>query len=185
MIKILILIFSLALSVTSFGRDEIEYQNKRLINKLEKNGISGFSKLHEIDSNSKDRSAQIGKFFEVENDVEGSSIKYVFVGRVNSCRAGGCCNTVEVSGNGELEYFDYFIFFDSSKTVMLVEVYDYQATHGYEITAKGWLKQFIGFSGKDTLQVNKGIDGISGATISVFAITADVQEKTKLLKLMN
>ena len=185
MIKILILIFSLTLSATSFGKNEIEYQNKRLVNKLEKNGISGFSKLREIYSNSEGQSEQIGKFFEVENDVQGSNIKYVFVGRVNSCRAGGCCNTVELSGNGESEYFDYFIFFDLAKTVQLVEVYNYQATHGYEITAKGWLKQFIGFSEKDTLQVNKDIDGISGATISVFAITADVQAKTQFLETIN
>lgn len=185
MIKFLILIFCLNLNAASFGQNEIEYQNKRLVNKLEKNGISGFSKLREIDHIPEGQSEQSGKFFEVQNDVQGSSIKYVFVGRVNSCRAGGCCNTVEVSGNGESEYFDYFVFFDSSKTVQLVEVYNYQATHGYEITAKGWLKQFIGFSGKDTLQVNKDIDGISGATISVFAITADVQEKTRLLKSIN
>jgi len=35
------------------------------------------------------------------------------------------------------------------------------------------------------LEVNKNIDAISGATISVFAITNDVQLKTKILKLMN
>jgi len=69
---------------------------------------------------------------------------------------------------------NYCIFFDSSKAVRQVEVFNYQATPGYEITAKGWLKQFAGFSGIDSLVVNKNIDGISGATISVYAITADV-----------
>jgi len=77
------------------------------------------------------------------------------------------------------------LYFSIQKTVQLVEVYNYQATHGYEITAKGWLKQFVGYSAKDTLLVNKDIDGISGATISVFAITEDVQLKTRLLKLVN
>jgi len=52
---------------------------------------------------------------------------------------------------------NYYIFFDSAKTVKQVEVFNYQATHGYEITAKGWLKQFAGFSGNDTLEI-KGVD---------------------------
>jgi Na+-translocating ferredoxin:NAD+ oxidoreductase RnfG subunit len=104
---------------------------------------------------------------------------------VNSCRAGGCSISGNTPANMDSEYFDYYIFFDSAKTVKQVEVFNYQATHGYEITAKGWLKQFTGFSGKDSLVVNKDIDGISGATISVYAITSDVQEKTRMLKLAN
>jgi len=183
--KFFILIFCLLIGLTGFCQNEIDYQNKRLINSLNKNGISGISELEEISGDSKPQNEFNGKFFKVIGSKEVSDVKYVFVGRVNSCRAGGCCNALQISGNTESEYFDYFIFFDESKTVKLVEVYNYAATHGYEITAKGWLKQFVGFSAKDTLEVNKDIDGISGATISVFAITSDVQEKTRLLKAIN
>jgi hypothetical protein len=164
------------------GQNDIDYQNKRLIGNLKKNGISDFAQLHEIKVVQKSFPDIQGKFFSIENTNRGDAVKFVYVGRVNSCRVGGCCNTSNIEANVESEYFDYFILFDSSKTVRLVDVYNYEATHGYEITAKGWLKQFIGFSGKDTLLVNKEIDGISGATISVFAITEDVQVKTKLLK---
>jgi len=61
-------------------------------------------------------------------------------------------------------------------------VYNYQATHGQEVTNKGWLKQFQGYDGSRSLTVGKSIDAISGATVSVLGITNDVQEKTRLLK---
>ena len=179
------LIFGLLIALASFGQNEIDYQNKRIISGLKKSGVSGFSQLEEINRNLNDHSEIQGKFFRVLNHSEDSEVKYVFVGRVNSCRTGGCSNSSKIQANPESEYFEYCIFFDSEKTVKQVEVFNYQATHGYEITSKGWLKQFIGFSGKDSLEVNKNIDGISGATISVFAITDDVQQKTKMLKSLN
>jgi hypothetical protein len=176
------LIFGLLIVLAGFSQNEIDYQNKRLMNSLKKSGIAGFSQLEEINQILKDHPEIHGKFFKVLNGSEESDVKYIFVGRVNSCRAGGCSNPVSSTVTLESEYFDYFMFFDSAKTVKMVEVYNYEATHGYEITAKGWLKQFAGFSGKDSLVVNKNIDGISGATISVYAITTDVQQKTKMLK---
>ena len=183
--KSFILIFWLLIPFASFCQSEIDYQNKRFINSLKKNGITGFSQLEEISCNLKEHPEFQGKFFRILNNSKVSEVKYVFVGRVNSCRAGGCSISGNKLVNAESEYFDYCIFFDSSKTVKQVEVFNYQATHGYEITAKGWLKQFTGFSGKDSLVVNKDIDSISGATISVYAITSDVQEKTRMLKGMN
>lgn len=55
------------------------------------------------------------------------------------------------------------------------------ATHGHEVSAKGWLKQFIGYNGNESLQVGKNVDAIIGATISVYGITRDIKEKTVLL----
>ena len=183
--KFFLLIFNLLIVLACIGQSEIDYQNKRFINSLKKSGIAGFSQIEEINQILKDHPEILGKFFRVLNGSEISDVKYVFVGRVNSCRAGGCSISGNTPANMESEYFDYCIFFDSAKTVKQVDVFNYQATHGYEITAKGWLKQFAGFSGKDSLEVNKNIDGISGATISVYAITSDVQQKTKMLKAMN
>lgn len=180
--KSLTLIFSLLFALACFAQTGIEYQNKRLDASLKKNGTA-FSQLEEISCSSIINAGLEGKFFKINSKV--SDVKYVFVGRVNSCRAGGCSIPGNTMTNAESEYFDYFILFDSAKTVKQVEVFNYQATHGYEITAKGWLKQFIGFTEKDTLLVNKDIDAISGATVSVFAITGDVQQKTRLLNAIN
>jgi Na+-translocating ferredoxin:NAD+ oxidoreductase RnfG subunit len=181
MTKIFVLIIYMSICFNSFGNKNIEFENKRLMSNLKKSGITDFSMLKEMDKISIDYDGLNGKFFKVENRGNGSDIEFVYVGRVNSCRTGGCEINDNAQLNTESEYFDYFIFFDSQKTVVLVEVFNYQATHGYEITAKGWLKQFVGFTGNDTLLVNKEIDGISGATISVYAITEDVQSKTRIL----
>jgi hypothetical protein len=121
-----------------------------------------------------------GKYFRVT--APGSTLKYLYMGRVNSCRAGGCGNGQAVSNDGIFEFFDYFILFDSAGSIVAVRVYNYQATHGQEIMVKGWLKQFIGFSGSRALRVGKEVDSITGATISVYAITDDISEKTALLK---
>ncbi len=107
--------------------------------------------------------------------------KYVYVGRVNGCREGGCSSPAETMNIDTPEFFDYLIVFDSRLAVQQVKVYNYQATHGQEITNKGWLKQFLGYDGKRSLTVGKSIDAISGATVSVYSITDDIQEKTRLL----
>lgn len=186
MFKVLILLICLPFTWIGFGDDEIDFNDKRLLSGLKKKNISGLMQLEPVNISKETLNpAQLqGKFFKTTGNEINSEVKYVYVGRVNSCRTGGCSVSGNSAVNIESEYFDYFIFFDSRKTVIQVEVFNYQATHGYEITAKGWLKQFTGFSGKDSLEVNKNIDSISGATVSVYAITTDVQEKTRLLKSM-
>jgi hypothetical protein len=123
-----------------------------------------------------------GKFLVLteQNDLK----KYIYIGRVNSCRQGGCSNPAQALTIETPEYFDYLIVFDSHFSVTQVKVYNYQATHGQEVANKGWLKQFQGYDGSRSLTVGKSIDAISGATISVYGITTDVQEKTRLLKML-
>jgi len=171
-------------SLLTWGQSEINYQNKALQKELQKAGISDISIVHELhmaDSVKQHYQFRLqGKYFEIKSDI--SQYKYIYTGRVNSCRAGGCSISVEIPNDAKSEYFDYFILFDKNKTVRLVKVFNYQATHGQEITIRGWLKQFIGYDGSESLQVEKNIDAISGATISVYAITFDVEMKTEILK---
>ena len=124
-----------------------------------------------------------GKFFTIMC-TEGSKL-LAYVGRVHSCRAGGCSIQMINDPEGEYEYFDYFILFDSQKRVKVVRVYNYEATHGQEIMVKGWLNQFVGYDGAKALRVGKEIDSISGATISACGLTADVQLKASFLKPLN
>ncbi|MRR24129.1 FMN-binding protein [bacterium] len=120
-----------------------------------------------------------GKFFKISNT--GGEHLVAYIGRVNSCRAGGCSNpSTDVMDTGS-EYFDYFILFNPDKRVRLVRVFNYAATHGQEVAVKKWLDQFAGYDAGKPLRVGKEIDAISGATISVYAIVADVQEKMRLL----
>lgn len=121
-----------------------------------------------------------GKFYKIltENNING----YIYIGRVNSCRANGCSVNRQESKSDSYEFFDYFILFNNQRKVFVVKVFNYEATHGQEITVKGWLKQFIDYDGNDELIVGKNIDAISGATISVHGIVNDIQEKTSILK---
>jgi Na+-translocating ferredoxin:NAD+ oxidoreductase RnfG subunit len=178
----ILLFFGLLSACSAFAQAEVDFKHKALVKALQKEGID-MSNIEEIvimDS-VLDSNPISGKYFSIkENNV--SQYQYIYVGRVNSCRAGGCPITKDVLIDGDYEYFDYFILFDITKTVQIVKVFNYQASRGHEITAKGWLKQFIGHDGSESLQVDKNIDAVSGATISVYAITADVNMKTSLFK---
>lgn len=104
---------------------------------------------------------------------------YIYVGRVNSCRSGGC--SIE-SSTVDSEYFDYFFIVDTTGKVLKVKVYNYRATHGHEIMSSGWLRQFIGYDGQEDLVYGKDIQAISGATVSALAINTDIQDEVSYLK---
>ncbi len=183
-IIILFCIFLFGVACSTIGKKDIDYNNKRVIKKISKViDKKEFILLANENLNSKSEHFT-GKFFNVASEDSIVSDTTVYIGRVKSCRAGGCNNVDSNSNDTAIyEYFDYFIVFDANKTVMRVYVFNYQSPHGYEITSRSWLKQFIGYGrGEDTLKVGKNIDSISGATISVNSITFDVQEKTNFLK---
>ena len=165
------------------SQSDINYRHKTMIKFLQKSGIQDLKTLKEIVPSASKSSTQLinGKYYKIGTENK-EHFKYMYVGRVNSCRASGCTMSTDSSKDNNSEYFDYFMMFDIKGTVQYVKVFNYQATHGHEITAKGWLKQFEGHDGKRKLAVGKEIDAISGATISANAITFDILQKTVILK---
>ncbi len=166
-------------------RSPINFYPKSLIKQVEKIwGLKDSNKEEILISDILEKDFKIeGKFFTIIDKNNVSQNRYVYIGRVNSCRAGGCSIPNEATAsNTESEYFDYYVLFNDKIEVDLVKVFNYQATHGQEVTVKGWLKQFIGYNSSKSLHVGKNIDAIAGATISVYAITADIEHKTNLLK---
>jgi hypothetical protein len=160
------------------AQDAINFAPKLLFKEL--NSLKLHGNLNEIPlSPDIARQADKGKFFRIGNE---KALYYTYIGRVNSCRAGGCTAENVNHSDGDSEYFDYFILFDRNGTVQKVRVYNYRASHGAEITAPGWLYQFVGYDGRTGLSAGKDIDAISGATISVAGITYDVERKTRLLQ---
>lgn len=119
-----------------------------------------------------------GRYFQVGNEY---AMGFAYVGRVNTCRSGGCSGD-QTTPNLASEFFDYFILFDTAGKVMQVRVFNYQATHGHGITSRGWLRQFAGYTGNKKLEPGKNIDAISGATISVRSITFDIEEKSRRVR---
>jgi hypothetical protein len=185
MLKLFLLTLILWNTASFFPPKGIDFDNKSLLKELQK--LSGTDKPERKEIQVPEallvNSMTIrGKFYELLEAGNSSAKKYIYVGRVNGCREGGCSNSSESSLVETPEYFDYLIIFEPNLSVQQVKVYNYQASHGQEVTNKGWLKQFQGYDGSRSLTVGKSIDAISGATISVFGITNDVQEKTRLLK---
>jgi hypothetical protein len=178
----IILIFLLSLLSGSDNRPGIDYSPRLL--QREVNAILGGKEFLMTELKVTGSPGEIapadGKFFGIKSS--GGETIIVYIGRVNSCRADGCSNPLQPGMDTESEYFDYFILFDPEKRVKLVRVFNYAATHGQEVAVKRWLDQFAGYDSVRPLRVGKEIDAISGATISVYAIVADVQEKTVLLR---
>jgi hypothetical protein len=166
----------------SGGHDAIEFHPRRLDREI----LSHFNKpefrIREIRLNGSSGNQDVfnGKFYRV---MHGDTLMgYVYVGRVNSCRKDGCSVSTSATPDVTSEFFDYFALFDHTKKVISVVVYNYEATHGQEITARGWLRQFTGYNGEKELTVGRNVDAISGATISVHGIVDDLMDKTSLLR---
>lgn len=118
-----------------------------------------------------------GVYFKVTSDF--TLRLYGYMGRQNSCRSGGC---EQASSANNYDYFDYFILFSPEGVVLKVNVYNYQSSHGYQITSRSWLKQFESYKGERTLETGRDVDTISGATVSSNALTKAVSIKTIRLK---
>lgn len=182
--KLLSILIFITVSLPGFSHsdNDPDFKPRLLLKELDNlSGSEGFQ-LREIEltDSISFKNRVNGKFFEVVCSSGRTST--VYIGRVTCCRAGGCSKPLTTGIEADFEYFDYFILFDLQGRVISVRVYNYAATHGQEITAKGWLSQFTGFDGKRNLRVGKEIDSISGATISVNGMVADVQEKTAMIK---
>jgi hypothetical protein len=158
----------------------LDYKNRWLEKELVKDWNVTISSLKELPELTSQLIHQ-GKVFQIANQFEVKG--YVFIGRVTSCRMGGCSNSIELINDSEnFEYFDMYIIYDSNKNVRSVKVFDYQATHGQEICSKSWLKQFLVGDDEAYFEVGKNIDSITGATISVYAIANEVNYINQLLK---
>lgn len=152
---------------------------KREISKQFKTDSYHLTELFMSDS-SNGKNMILGKFYKLLS-VDNNLLGYIYIGRVNCCRKGGCSSPDPLNQSNEFEFFDYFIIYNISNSILNLSIYNYEASHGQEITAKGWLKQFRGYDGSGNLEVGKEIDAISGATISVNSIVDDIIIKTKLL----
>jgi hypothetical protein len=100
----------------------------------------------------------------------------IYIGRVNSCRSGGCSIDPEDDEALSFEFFDYFLLSNMNGEVLWVKVFNYQATQGHEVMSRGWLNQFKGLKPGTQITLGNEIDGISGATVSASAITGDIQD---------
>lgn len=175
---IIIILTTIWLPLLSPAQESINYNDKMLTKEITRVwGISSPQIRRHAGEGDDIRGKETGDFFVITDSGNSSEEKYAWIGRVNSCRSGICLP----EGAGNSEYFDYFILFDGNKSIKSVRVFNYQATHGAEVTTPGWLRQFVGYRGEKRLRPGKEIDVISGATVSVDALVQDLQERVSIL----
>lgn len=83
---------------------------------------------------------------------------------------------------GKVKPITFLVIFSIDFSVKKVEIIKYREEHGREVQNRSWLNQFKGKMVNSDLELNNGIDGISGATISVNSIIKGVK---RLLSLIN
>lgn len=86
------------------------------------------------------------------------------------------------SAKGRIEYFDYMVIVNSSFEIINIKILKYRSEYGYEISNKGWLKQFYG-KPSTHFEYRKNIDALSGATFSAPSLVNDVNSILDYLKI--
>jgi Na+-translocating ferredoxin:NAD+ oxidoreductase RnfG subunit len=78
------------------------------------------------------------------------------------------------SAKGRYELFDYMVIIRNQNTEIVdIKILKYRSEYGYEITNKGWLKQFYNKPGI-RFDYRKNIDTLSGATFSAQSLVNDI-----------
>lgn len=85
---------------------------------------------------------------------------------------------------GKADYFDFIVIFDKDLIVSKVKVLVYREDHGGEVGSKRWLNQFNGKTKEETLEYQKDIAAISGATISAKSMTNEVNKLLKTVTIL-
>lgn len=83
------------------------------------------------------------------------------------------------------EYFDFMVIFNRDLMVVHSKVLIYREDYGGEIGSKRWLRQFEGASPGQAFIINHDIMAISGATISVNAMTLAINELLDCFKTLS
>ncbi len=69
----------------------------------------------------------------------------------------------------------FLVAIDAADRLKDVDILVYREPYGGEVAYDAWRKQFRGRTAADSLRVGKEIRGVSGATFSVFVVTAGVR----------
>ena len=76
---------------------------------------------------------------------------------------------------GKDQPITFLVATDNADRLRDIDILVYREPYGGEVAYEAWRKQFRGKSAADTLEVGRQIRSISGATISVNAVTVGVR----------
>ena len=83
---------------------------------------------------------------------------------------------------GKSQPITHAVFFDSQGMVEESHIIKYREPIGGEVSNQYWLNQFFGKSWESDYKIGPDIDGISGATISVNAVTRGIHRSTIIVE---
>ena len=75
------------------------------------------------------------------------------------------------SAMGRFEEFDFMIVYNADLTMTVLNILVYRSEFGYQVSSRGWLKQFLDKPVETQYTYGKNIDAISGATLSGNSLT--------------
>lgn len=67
---------------------------------------------------------------------------------------------------GKHEFITYAVGINMDGKVRMIDIMDYRETYGFQIREMSWRQQFAGKDANASFKLDKGIDNISGATLS-------------------
>jgi Na+-translocating ferredoxin:NAD+ oxidoreductase RnfG subunit len=76
---------------------------------------------------------------------------------------------------GKHLYIDYSVALDANGRVRRVEILQYRESYGGEVANQSWLAQFVGKGPGSSLEMNRDIQNISGATLSSRHVTEGIK----------
>lgn len=74
----------------------------------------------------------------------------------------------------------FLVIFDSKGSILNSHIVKYREPYGGEISSPKWMNQFKGRNASSHFVVGNDIDGISGATISVYSMSAGIMKLSLL-----
>lgn len=110
---------------------------------------------------------------------EGKALGYICYTTAFGCRVGGCA-APSTPNTQSYETFDYIVVYDTDLNIKKVDIANYGGQYGYEICRPKWLEQFVGKN--KGFELEKNIDGISGATVSAQYLIDDLNQIGGTLK---
>jgi len=97
--------------------------------------------------------------------------------------SGDSAYVVFSSVKGRYENFEYMVIINKSISVVDIKILKYRSEYGYEVSNKGWLKQFY-LKPDISFEYRKNIDTLSGATFSAQSLVNDINYIIDYLRLV-
>lgn len=89
------------------------------------------------------------------------------------------------SAMGRFEEFDFMIVYNADLTLIDLNILVYRSEYGYQVSSRGWLKQFLHHPAGTNYIYGQNIDAISGATFSGKSLTSDITRLNMLVGTLN